>query len=165
MRTSRQFLTMVGATTFLLASACSQQDAPGTEPSSADAAAEAKAQAVPPRTASPDGASVFFISPTDGSAVANPVSVEFGIAGMSVVSAGDDQSDSGHHHLLIDTDLPDTTFPVPADENHVHFGDGSTSTELTLTPGKHTLRLLLGDHLHIPHDPPVYSEAIEIIVE
>lgn len=165
MRTSRQFLAMIGVATFLLASACNQQDAPGAEPSSADATTETKAQALLPRTASPDGASVFFISPTDGSAVTNPLSVEFGIAGMSVVRAGDDQSDSGHHHLLIDTGLPDMTLPVPADGNHVHFGDGSTSTELTLTPGKHTLRLLLGDHLHIPHDPPVYSEAIEIIVE
>ncbi len=167
MRSSHQFLAMIGVTTFMLASACSQQDEPATEPAGIDevAAADTMVQAALPRTASPDGASVFFVSPVDGSTVANPVSIEFGIDGMSVVRAGDDQLDSGHHHLLIDTDLPDMTLPVPADKNHIHFGDGSTSTELTLEPGEHSLRLLLGDHLHIPHDPPVYSETIEIIVK
>ncbi len=167
MRSSHQFLTMIGIATFVLASACSQQDEPGTEPSGIDEAAAAgpMEQAALPRTASPDGASVFFLSPADGSTVANPVSIEFGIDGMSVVRAGDDQLDSGHHHLLIDADLPDLTLPVPADKNHIHFGDGSSSTEVTLEPGEHSLRLLLGDHLHIPHDPPVYSETIEIIVK
>ena len=72
---------------------------------------------------------------------------------------------SGHHHLLIDTDLPDPGLPIPKDDNHVHFGDGSTETEITLEPGEHTLQLMLGDHLHIPHDPPVTSEQITISVE
>ena len=55
--------------------------------------------------------------------------------------------------------------PIPANANYVHFGDGRTSTEITLEPGQHTLRMLLGDHLHIPHDPPVISEPITITVE
>lgn len=117
------------------------------------------------RTPSPDGARVFFITPADGAVVSNPVVIDFGIAGMSVTKAGDNRPDSGHHHLLIDAELPDLSLPIPASANYVHFGDGSTSTEITLEPGQHTLRMLLGDHLHIPHDPPVISEPITITVE
>jgi len=117
------------------------------------------------RTASPDGAAVFFITPADGSIVANPVVIEFGISGMAVVKAGEQQQDSGHHHLIIDADIPDLDAPIPADDHYVHFGDASTSTELTLEPGQHTLQLLLGDHLHVPHEPAVTSDPITITVE
>jgi len=117
------------------------------------------------RTASVEGAEVFFITPADGATVENPISIEFGIAGMDVVKAGNDQPDSGHHHLLIDTDLPDLGLPIPADEHHVHFGDGSTSTHISLPPGEHKLQMLLGDHLHIPHNPPLTSAQITITVE
>jgi len=118
-----------------------------------------------PRTASPAGATVFFISPADGDTVTNPVAIEFGISGMGVVRAGEDQADSGHHHLIIDAGLPDLGLPIPADDHYVHFGDGSTATELTLEPGAHTLQLLLGVYLHIPHDPPVMSATITVVVE
>ncbi len=117
------------------------------------------------RTPSADGARVFFITPIDGATVSNPIRIDFGIEGMSVVKAGDMQAHSGHHHLLVDTGLPALDLPIPADTNHIHFGDGSTSTEITLEPGEHTLQLLLGDHLHIPHEPPVASEVINITVE
>jgi hypothetical protein len=150
--------------------ACSQQDAADAEPAASEtkAAAEIVEAAVPaamPRTASPDGAKIFFISPADGDTVTSPVSIEFGIEGMSVVKAGDSQPDSGHHHLLVDTDLPDLGLPIPADEHHIHFGDGSTSTEIALEPGTHTLRMLLGDHLHIPHESPIMSDPITITVK
>lgn len=118
-----------------------------------------------PRTAAGVGASVFFISPANGATVSNPITIEFGISGMDVVKAGDNQPNSGHHHLIIDTDLPDPTLPIPADANHVHFGDGSTKTEITLEAGEHHLQMLLGDYLHIPHDPPLVSEPITITVE
>lgn len=130
------------------------------------AAAEASAESVGlPRTGSAEGASVFFITPQDGSAVGNQIHIEFGISGMEVVKAGNNQPNSGHHHLLIDTGLPDVNLPIPADEHHIHFGDGSTVTEISLAPGEHTLQMLLGDHLHIPHEPPLVSEVITITVE
>lgn len=134
------------------------------------AAAEPAANAEPdpvalPRTASPEGARVFFISPADGEAVSNPIKVEFGIEGMEVARAGENRPNSGHHHILIDTGLPHLGTPIPADQQHIHFGDGSTSAEITLPAGQHTLRMLLGDHQHIPHDPPVVSEPITITVE
>ena len=119
----------------------------------------------PARTPAPDGARVFFVTPGDGDVVENPVRVEFGIEGMDVLPAGQAASNSGHHHVLIDTGLPALDLPIPADASHVHFGDGSSSTELNLEPGEHTLQLLFADHLHIPHDPPVYSEPITIVVQ
>ncbi len=154
----------------ILSIACNQHHAPQAEPAAgnenvATKTAEASSPAVMPRTASPEGASVFFISPADGDTVASPVSIEFGIEGMNVVKAGDNQPDSGHHHLLVDADLPDFGLPIPADEHHIHFGDGSTSTEITLEPGTHTLRMLLADHLHIPHDSPIMSDPITITVK
>ena len=97
--------------------------------------------------------------------MSSPVSIEFGIDGMTVVAAGTDQAHSGHHHLLVDTGLPELGMPIPADATHIHFGDASTSTELSLEPGVHTLQLLLGDYLHIPHDPPLVSQQIAITVE
>ena len=154
-------------------SACGQKttDDPETD-ALADAADEAVAEvealaetAALARTTSPDGASVFFISPADGDTVTNPVTVEFGIAGMDVVKAGENAPHSGHHHLIIDAGLPKLGLPIPADEHYVHFGDASTTTELTLEPGSHTLQLLLGDHMHIPHDPPVKSATITVVAE
>jgi hypothetical protein len=148
---------------FLFLAGCGEQQA--AAPAADTPAAAAVEPAAIPRTASPAGASVFFISPVDGDTVTSPVSIEFGIDGMSVVAAGVNEPQSGHHHLLVDTDLPNLGLPVPADAQHIHFGDGSTSTELNLEPGEHSLQLLLGDHLHIPHSPPVASEVITITVE
>jgi hypothetical protein len=119
----------------------------------------------PADTQAASSASVYFIAPANGDTVTNPVTVEFGIAGMSVVPAGQDTPQSGHHHLIIDAPLPDLSLPVPKNANYVHFGDGSSSTELTLEAGEHTLQLLFADFLHIPHEPAVKSETITIIVE
>ncbi len=121
--------------------------------------------AVMAQSSAPDDARLYFISPVDGETVKNPVVVRFGLKNMGVAPAGVQIENTGHHHLLIDTDLPALNQPVPADERHLHFGKGQTETKLTLTPGQHTLQLLLGDHLHIPHNPPVFSEKITIIVE
>jgi hypothetical protein len=165
MTTRNYFLLAVSAAAFLMLGACGQQDAEPVAAAQPAADATVSEPMAMPRTASPEGAQVFFISPADGDTVSNPIAIEFGIEGMSVVAAGVNEDHSGHHHLLVDTDIPDVGLPIPADANHIHFGDASTATELTLAPGEHTLRLLLGDHLHIPHDPPVVSDPITIMVE
>ena len=97
--------------------------------------------------------------------VTSPVAIEFGIEAMTVRPAGVQEPDSGHHHLVVDAELPNPGLPIPKSENYIHFGDGSTTTSLELEPGEHTLQLILGDHLHIPHDPPVHSGVIRITVE
>lgn len=110
-------------------------------------------------------AAVYFISPTDGATLSSPVKVVFGLSGMGVAPAGTDRAGTGHHHLLIDTGLPELQKPIPSDANHRHFGGGQTEAMIDLEPGVHTLQLLLGDMKHVPHDPPVVSEVITITVE
>jgi hypothetical protein len=117
-----------------------------------------------PRSPAPKDVELYIISPADGETVASPVTVRFGLRGMGVAPAGVAMENTGHHHLLIDAAPPAFDMPVPADANHVHFGKGQTETQVTLAPGRHTLQLLLADHLHIPHDPPVLSKAITITV-
>ena len=90
---------------------------------------------------------LYIISPTDGSTLENPIKIIFGLSGMGVAPAGIEMANTGHHHLLIDLDvLPDKNLPIPSDEKHRHFGAGQTETSINLTPGTHTLQLMLGDH-------------------
>jgi hypothetical protein len=134
----------------LLASASAQEGAGG---------------AALPRTASPAGAEVYIVSPEDGAEVTSPVTIRFGLRGMGVAPAGVTSPNTGHHHLLIDVaELPPDNLPLPANEQVRHFGLGQTETTLELPPGRHTLQLVLGDALHIPHDPPVRSAKITITV-
>lgn len=117
------------------------------------------------------GAETRIISPADGATVSGPVLVVFGLSGMGVAPAGVEKDMTGHHHLLInrlpfgEEDYDDATLGIPADENHMHFGGGQTEVMLDLPAGTHTLQLLLGDHNHVPHDPPVMSERITITVQ
>jgi hypothetical protein len=116
------------------------------------------------RRPSPKDAKVYFIYPLDGSYVGpNPV-IRFGLLNMGVAPAGFDKPNTGHHHLLVDADLPSLDQPIPNDFNHLHFGAGQTEAKITLPLGKHRLRLLLGDASHVPHDPPIYSEEIHVTV-
>ena len=143
----------------------SQADSAKAEDSSADDAASNNGMT---RSSAPEGAKATIVSPADGDTVTSPLTVEFGLEGMDVVPAGTEQEHAGHHHLLIDLDkdsMPAMDFPLPANDNVVHFGKGQTQTELELEPGTHTLQLLLGDHMHVPHEPPVMSEKITITVE
>ena len=122
------------------------------------------APAALPRTASPAGATEYFIAPQNGAKVTSPFTVRFGLKGMGVAPAGVTNANTGHHHLLIDTKLPDLNKPIPSDFNHLHFGAGQTEAEITLTPGYHTLQLLLGDQDHVPHNPPIMSKPIRVLV-
>jgi len=129
-------------------------------------AALALAGAVLAREPSPAGAEVYIVSPKEGAKVKSPVTVVFGLKGMGVAPAGIKFDNTGHHHLLVDSDAPaDLSMPLAANEKSLHFGKGQTETSLTLPPGKHTLQLVLGDSLHIPLDPPLISKKITITVE
>lgn len=117
------------------------------------------------KTPAPTGAEVYFISPKNGATVSGEVLVQFGLKNMGVAPAGTEKANTGHHHLIIDSEIADFDKPIPADDNHVHFGGGQTETKLKLKPGKHTLQLVLGDLTHTPHNPPVKSEKITITVK
>lgn len=103
---------------------------------------------------------------TLGEIITSPVTVQFGLEGVGVAPAGVQIEKIGHHHLLIDVgELPDMSKLIPSDDHHQHFGGGQTPTTLELAPGQHSLQLLLGDHMHAPHDLPVMSKEITITVE
>src|ERR1700735_2387223 len=125
------------------------------------------AVAVADRSAPPAGAEVYFIAPSNGAKVQGPVTVRFGLKGMGIAPAGIKFDNTGHHHLLVDTDLSDLKLdaPLPASDKVLHFGKGQTETTVTLAPGKHTLELLFADYQHIPFDPALHSQKITITVK
>lgn len=123
-------------------------------------------------TPAPDGASLYIINLEDGATVQSPVSIKFGLQGMGVAPAGVEKADTGHHHVYLnrppfgeaENDAEIAANGIPSDDNHIHFGGGQTEVSLDLPPGEHTVQLVLGDHFHVPHNPPVVSERITINV-
>ena len=113
----------------------------------------------------PDDAQVYIISPAEGDTLPETFKVRFGLSAMGIAPAGIDLPNTGHHHLLVDLpELPDLTASLPATEHIRHFGGGQTETTLTLSPGKHRLQLLLGNHAHVPHEHPIISDPITVTV-
>jgi Domain of unknown function (DUF4399) len=128
----------------------------------------AGAFAQPAKSPWPEGAKPYIISPKDGDVVTGPVLVIMGLKGLGIAPAGIEKEKTGHHHILIDADAPkgdELLNPLPANDNYKHFGGGQTETVLTLKPGSHTLQLLVGDHNHVPYNPPLISDKITVIVK
>jgi len=109
-------------------------------------------------------ARVYFINLKDGDELISPFLVQFGLSGKGIAPAGIDIDNTGHHHLLINVDEVNFSMPIPSSKQHLHFGLGQTETKLSLPPGKHKLQLIFGDKYHVPHDPPLVSEIIEVKV-
>jgi hypothetical protein len=119
----------------------------------------------PALAANPAAPLVYFIWPHDGTVISGgKFWVRMGLRNMGVAPKGTAVPNTGHHHLLIDTELPPMTEPIPSDRNHLHFGAGETEARVELPPGTHTLQLLLGDMNHVPHNPPVLSKKITVTV-
>lgn len=129
------------------------------------AAPSAKPNLIGGPTPAPADAFAYIIWPTDGEVIpGGDFIVLFGLHGMGTAPAGVKKEYTGHHHLLIDTDLPPLDKPIPNDDHHIHFGRGQTEYHIQLPPGTHTLQLLLGDADHVPHTPPVMSQRITVRV-
>lgn len=114
------------------------------------------------------GPAVYFVNLRDGQTVRSPFRVVFGVYGIGVAPALTDKPNTGHHHLMIDTELSDEEkqFAIPNDAQHLHFGGGQTETVLDLPPGSHTLQLVFGDMNHELHKPtPIMSDKITIVVQ
>lgn len=110
-------------------------------------------------------ASTFIISPINGARVSLPFQVKFGIKHFKIAPAGENIHKAGHYHLLIDQTGPlsmDT--PIPSDQQHLDFEQGETEVMISLPPGKHILRLVVGDEEHVPFEelvsPPVTITVI-----
>lgn len=141
-----------------------EQDDGGAKAAAASQAESGAAGMAALQSPAPEGAMAYIIQPEDGATVTSPLRVLFGLRGMGVAPAGHDAKHSGHHHLLIDEPEYVLEQPLPATEQIVHFGAGQTETQIELEPGEHKLQLLLGNHLHVPHTPPVMSEIITVTV-
>jgi hypothetical protein len=116
----------------------------------------------------PKAAQIEITGIKNGATVRSPFKIGFSLTGYKVVPAGTKgamRHKGGHHHLLIDTKLPDMDEVIPVTSQIIHYGRGEIEADLTLPAGTHTLQLLLGDEEHEPHDPPLYSRAITITVE
>ncbi len=121
--------------------------------------------AIAGETPSPPGARVWIIWPKDGEVIhGGKLWVRMGAKNIGIAPAGIIKAKTGHQHLIIDRPLPPFDEDIPADKNHLHFGGGQTEARIELPPGRHTLQILMGDHDHIPHNPPLYSEQITVIV-
>lgn len=111
------------------------------------------------------GGDVYFTNLNNGDKIETPFLVKFGLSGgwglAPIAKASDGKS--GHHHLLVNRDLPlDFKKALPFSEQYIHFGKGQMETALNLVPGDYNLRLLLADQNHLPHF--VYSKSIKITV-
>ena len=155
-------LLIAAATCLVGGLSLAQTPAPATAPVAVSPTAMVTG---PARTAAPAGAKVYIVGLADGATVKSPVTIVFGLSGMGVAPAGVQFQNAGHHHLLIDADLPaDMGLPLPKTDNIRHFGNGQTEASIELKPGKHTLQLVLGDHNHVPFLPAVVSQKISITV-
>ena len=118
-------------------------------------------------TPAPPNAYLYIGWPNDGQVVSSgkPIRVWFGLRNMGVAPKGVKFPNTGHHHLLIDTDAPGPGVEIPNDRQHLHFGSGETETTIELPPGKHTLQLVMGDDQHHTFEPSVQSKKITITVK
>jgi hypothetical protein len=108
-----------------------------------------QAAAIPALPAVPAGAKVYFKNLKNGQTVKSPFKVEMAVDGMKVDTAGPVVAGSGHFHILVDVgDSIASGQMIVKDSTHLHYGKAQTSTELTLSPGKHTLALEFADGLH-----------------
>ena len=124
--------------------------------------------AAPPALAaetSPSGAKEYIIWPSDGATIkGGKFWLRMGLANMGLAPAGVNKPETGHHHVIVDADLPPLDEPIPNNEHYLHFGKGQSEARIELPPGKHTLQLILGDSNHLPFNPPIYSNKITITV-
>jgi hypothetical protein len=115
---------------------------------------------------SPAGAEVYIVSPQDGAVIDGPVTIVFGLRGMGIAPALVEWPNTGHHHVIVDSGVPNGAKPIPKNDgkHNFHFGGGQTEGTVELAPGTHTLRLVFADHQHYTHNPPVVSQPITITV-
>lgn len=160
-------LSLLLSATVLLAACAKKEEAAPAAPAADPAAAAPEAAAAPALKSSPapEGAKVSFADLKDGAVVTSPLLVKFAVEGVTLAPAGTEEAASGHHHLVIDAELPPADAPIPVSENYVHFGKAQTETTIELAPGSHTLQLVFANGLHVPFSPQLASEKITVTVK
>lgn len=109
--------------------------------------------------------SVHFVTPENGATVSETFAVAMAATGLIVEPSGAIHPDAGHFHILVDTDFVSTGSAIPKDAQELHYGKGELKTQLTLKPGKHTLRLQFANGAHIALEGPQYRDEITVTVQ
>lgn len=105
----------------------------------------------------------YFSNLRDGASIETPFLLKFGLTGFGLAPIVKRVAGAGHHHLLVNRDLPmDFSKPLPFNDQYIHFGGGQMETALALAPGQYQLRLVLADEKHIPNF--IYSKPISVTV-
>ena len=121
----------------------------------------AAAQAAP----QPQTPEVFIRSPANGATVSRTFTVVFGLRNYGVAPAGvTGVPNTAHFHLVVDVAPPAVGEIIPKDSVNIHFGGGQIEAKVTLKPGKHTLRAVLGDFEHRVTMQEYISKPITVTV-
>jgi hypothetical protein len=136
-----------------------------TEATEAESAPESMIEEEKPMYEIRDDQKVFFVNLEDGAEINSPVTVQMGVEGMELEPAGAIKENYGHHHIIIDGSFIPVGQVVPADETHIHYGDGRSETDLELTPGEHTLTLQYADGVHQSYGEKMSATITVTVVE
>jgi hypothetical protein len=113
-------------------------------------------------TAAAGTRAIAISEPANGATVTSPVKVCMVTHDVTAEPAKKGVNDGkGHHHILIDTDLPkDLSKAINKDAQHIHMGDGSRCKEVKLDAGIHVIRALFAKGNHIPYNPVITATVI-----
>ncbi len=106
-------------------------------------------------------AGVTITQPASMADVVSPIEICLETKGYTTEPAKNGVNEGrGHHHLIVNVNLPDLSQPVPHDGNHIHMGDGSKCKKIELSSGMHTIQALFARGNHIPYDPAVTDSVV-----
>lgn len=115
--------------------------------------------------ATPAQPQVNFTEPQNNATVASSVKLKWAAQNFRVEPAGAVNTGAGHLHVMVDTPCIAGGQVIVNDDAHKHFGKAQMETELTLTPGKHTLCLQAADGAHVALAGNGMTQQISITVQ
>ncbi len=144
-QTGKRWLFSLAATTILLLSGCASIN--NTNPNQA-----------------PADKGVWFMEPQNGATVGQTFKVKFGVKGMELEPAGDQNKGKGHHHVLVNLMSKPAGEIIPFDDKHIHFGKAQTEAEIKLPPGQYKLTMQFADGFHLSYGKD-FAATIEVTVK
>lgn len=106
-------------------------------------------------------AQTMGMSPADESSVkGNVVTLDLATTDFEVVKAdGDSSGKTGHFHVFVDKDPSRYSGqPIPAGDPAIVHSSVAPIAPTGLTPGEHTIWIVLGNGNHVAFDPPVMDK-------
>ena len=108
---------------------------------------------------------IRITSPATGDSASLPLVINLSATNLEVIPAsGVAEPGRGHHHLVIDRDLPDPSLPIPVGPGFVHLGTGAQTYTLDSLPtGEHRIIAFFATGDHVPM-PGVRPDTIRITI-